>query len=451
MFGYYLDLALRSLRRTPVLTGLMVLAIGLGIGASMTMLTVLHVMSGDPLPERSGHLFYPTLDPRPLHEGQGERSSSSNGTMGADRDMAVDNFTYVDAMALLQTHRAPRQAAMAGGSVLVQSADPHSDAKPEFMPARYASVDFFALFDVPMRSGRVWNALDDEQRAHVAVITPQLQQRLFGNGDAVGQSLLLKGNVFTVIGVTGAWAPQPTFYQDVDSGRPFGHPDQVFIPFLTAVDLGMPVNGTSCWGKDNPSGKARYTSGACAWVQFWVQLDDAAQVSDYRQFLQGYAASQHQAGRFERPATSELYPMMDWLGRANWVPGDLRLQMTLALAFLFVCMLNIVALLLAKFLRRSGEISVRRAMGARRRDIFVQLGIEAALIGVAGGLLGLLIAQLGLWSVRQRPDDYASLAQMDSSMLFGTLILAIIASVLAGLLPAWRACHVPPGLQLKSA
>ena len=50
MFGYYFNLALRSLRRNKVLTALMVLAIALGIGASMTTLTVLHLLSGDPLP-----------------------------------------------------------------------------------------------------------------------------------------------------------------------------------------------------------------------------------------------------------------------------------------------------------------------------------------------------------------------------------------------------------------
>lgn len=449
MLGYYLGLALRSLKRTPILTGLMVLAIGLGIGASMTMLTVMHVMSGDPLPQRSAQLFYPTLDPRPLDDAH--RTSSSSGGIGFGHDGAVDNFTYVDAMALMDAKRAPHQAAMAGGNVLVQPVDPHSAAKPNFMAAHYATADFFAMFGVPFADGRAWGTQEDAKRAHVAVIVPELRQRLFGDGDAVGKQILLDGHVFTVIGVTGEWAPQPTFYQNVDSGRPFGHPDQVFIPFSTAIDLEMAVNGTFCWGKDDPSGKARRTSDSCAWVQFWVELDDAAQVSAYRQFLQSYAVTQHQAGRFARPATSALYPMMTWLARTNWVPGDVRLQMALALTFLFVCMLNIVALLLAKFLRRSGEISVRRAMGACRRDIFVQLGIEAALIGAAGGLLGLVIAQCGLWSVRQRPDDYAALAQMDSSMLFGTLVLAVAASILAGLLPAWRACQVPPALQLKSA
>ncbi|MDE2497668.1 MAG: ABC transporter permease, partial [Xanthomonadaceae bacterium] len=63
MFGYYLDLALRSFKRNRVLTALMVLALGLGIGASITTLTVLKLLSGDPLPQKSARIFAPEIDP----------------------------------------------------------------------------------------------------------------------------------------------------------------------------------------------------------------------------------------------------------------------------------------------------------------------------------------------------------------------------------------------------
>ncbi|MGA7297544.1 MAG: ABC transporter permease, partial [Rhodanobacteraceae bacterium] len=66
MLSYYLDLALRSLKRNTALTALMVLAIALGIGASMTTLTVLHVLSGDPLPQRSDKVYRPQLDPQDM-------------------------------------------------------------------------------------------------------------------------------------------------------------------------------------------------------------------------------------------------------------------------------------------------------------------------------------------------------------------------------------------------
>jgi putative ABC transport system permease protein len=57
---------------------------------------------------------------------------------------------------------------------------------------------------------------------------------------------------------------------------------------------------------------------------------------------------------------------------------------------------------------------------------------------------------LGLWAVRQQPASYAELAHLDPAMLLTTFLLAIVASLLAGLLPAWRACEVPPAIQLKS-
>lgn len=94
MFGYYLDLALRSLKRNKALTALMVLAIALGIGASMTTLTVLHVLSGDPVPWRSGELYYPQIDPR----------DAINYVPGTSQP--PDQVSWIDGMNLLQAKRA---------------------------------------------------------------------------------------------------------------------------------------------------------------------------------------------------------------------------------------------------------------------------------------------------------------------------------------------------------
>ena len=80
----------------------------------------------------------------------------------------------------------------------------------------------------------------------------------------------------------------------------------------------------------------------------------------------------------------------------------------------------------------------------------MQFLVEAGVIGVAGGAVGLLLALLGLWGVRQNPDAYARLAALDLPMLATTFVLAVGASLIAGLLPAWRACQVTPALQLKS-
>lgn len=434
MLRYYLQLAWRSLRRHPVVNGLMVLAIGLGIGASMTMLTVLHVMDADPMPGRSTHVFRPYLDPLPL--------DYTNSGMGPDPSI---NLTWPDAMALLHADKGVHQAAMAGTRALVM---PGEGRRPFQAMGRMTTRGFFAMFGLRFAQGGAWSARDDEAAARVVVVSAHLGRRAFGSDRVTGRSLHLDDHDYRIVGVVRDWAPRPMFYVD-DSARRYSGGDDYFVPLSTAISLGLPVSGSrSGWGKNSIGPK----SATMTWLQFWVQLDTAAQVAGYRRFLHNYAAQQKAAGRFERsPAkAARLYSLMGWLAARHIVPGEVSLQAGLALAFLFVCLLNIVALLLAKFLRRAGEISVRRALGARRCDIFAQFCTESALVGVLGGTLGLLLAEAGLWSVRQRPDDYAHLAQMDPGMLGLTVMAAILASLGAGVLPAWRAARVAPALQLKA-
>jgi putative ABC transport system permease protein len=94
---------------------------------------------------------------------------------------------------------------------------------------------------------------------------------------------------------------------------------------------------------------------------------------------------------------------------------------------------------------------VRRALGATRRAVFAQFLVEASIVGMAGGVLGLVLAELGLWGVRHQPAQYAGLARLDLAMFAFTFLVALVASLIAGLLPAWRACMVAPAPQLKDA
>ncbi|WP_199096804.1 ABC transporter permease [Dyella sp. ASV21] len=433
MFSYYLDLALRSLGRNKMLTALMVLAIALGIGASMTTLTVLHVLSGDPLPGTSGTLFYPQLEPRDMD--------------GFEPGMEPPRqITWIDGMNLLKAKRGDRQALMTGGAVPVQPAQSGMD--PFYSDARYTSSDFFSMFQVPFLYGRGWSAADDDNKARVVVISRTLNDKLFGGKDSTGQTLRLKEGAFRVIGVLDTWRPNPHFY-DVNMGN-YSNAEDIFVPLTTSRDMRFDHNGsTDCWGTGGGDDDHAETQ-PCVWLQFWVQLDSAAKVAAYKEYLEHYSQEQKALGRFERPVNVRLPGLMEWLDINKVVPGDVKLQTWLALGFLVVCLVNTVGLMLAKFLRRTGELGVRRALGASKREVFTQLLIESGVIGLAGGVGGLLLAFLGLWLVRLQPSSYASLAHLDLSMLVMTFLLAVGASLLAGLLPAWRACQVAPALQLKS-
>jgi putative ABC transport system permease protein len=437
MFAYYFDLALRSFRRNKALTALMILAIALGIGASMTTLTVFHVLSGDPIPQKSSMLFYPQLDPQ----------AKKNYTPG---DEPPEQLTRFDAERLLHDKRGDRQAMMTGGNVGVEPQQAGIDAF--YADSRYTTADFFGMFDAPFQYGSGWTATEDEKHERVVVIAKTLNDKLFGGGNSVGKTLRLNMHDFRIVGVLKDWLPTPRFY-DMNSER-YGKLEQVFLPFTVSRDLDMDRSGSmDCWddNKDNddPEGQTGLNA-SCVWLQYWVQLDSPAKVDAYRQYLVNYSDQQRAAGRFERPTNVKLRNVMEWLDYNKVVPSDVRLQLWLAFGFLLVCLVNTVGLLLAKFMRRSSEIGVRRALGASRREIFMQCLVEAGTVGLVGGVLGLGLALLGLWAVRQQPASYAELAHLDPTMLVTTFVLAIVASLLAGVLPAWRACAVAPAIQLKS-
>ena len=303
------------------------------------------------------------------------------------------------------------------------------------------------MFDVPLRYGRGWTASEDEAKARVVVISKELNDKEFGGADSTGKTLRIDGNDFRIIGVLDAWRLVPRFY-DLYSDN-YGVTESAFLPFSTSRDLDMGTQGnTNCWG--DSGGDSRAPNVPCAWVQYWVELESADKAGEYRNYLVNYSDQQRAAGRFERPTNVRLRNVVELLEFNKIVPGDVRLQLWLALGFLLVCLVNTVGLLLAKFLRRSGEIGVRRALGASRAEIFKQCLVEAGAVGLAGGVLGLLLALFGLWAVRQQPASYASLAHLDGSMLLLTFALAVLASLLAGLLPAWRAMQITPAVQLKS-
>ncbi|MCF5932182.1 ABC transporter permease, partial [Xanthomonas perforans] len=337
-------------------------------------------------------------------------------------------------------------AMMSGGSVAIEPQ--RSGLSPFKLNARFTSADFFAMFDVPLLYGQAWSGTSDERHERVAVISKSLNEKLFDGGNSVGREVRVDKNTFRIVGVLDTWKIDPRFYDITDT---YGSNEQLYVPFSTAMDLKLShYGGTNCSGKVE-AGDTTALNAPCNWVQYWVELENAKQAGDYKAYLENYSDQQRAAGRFTRPNNVRLRNVMQWLDYNKVVPSDVRLQLWLAMGFLLVCLLNTVGLLLAKFLRRSGEIGVRRALGASRGAIFAQCLVEAGTIGLAGGIGGLGLAWLGLWAVRQQPVDYAALAHLDITMLLLTFAIAIAASLLAGILPSWRAIQVAPALQLKSS
>jgi putative ABC transport system permease protein len=283
----------------------------------------------------------------------------------------------------------------------------------------------------------------------VVVIAGFLNDKLFGGANSVGRTIHIDDHDFRIIGVLRSWAPQPRFYAVHLGGRDYGKGEAVFMPLQGARADGMTPNTVMSYGSEHTDMQHLETAQSI-WLGLWVQLSSADEAPAYKLFLGNYAQQQVALGRFQLSRVA-LWDLMSWLRNEQVVPDDVRLQAGLALGFLLICVVNTVGLLLAKCLRRSREIGVRRALGASRGAIFAQFMVEAGIVGLAGGVLGLGFAELGLWGIRHQPAQYASLAHLDLSMFLFTFVVALVSSLVAGLLPAWRACAVAPAPQLKAA
>jgi putative ABC transport system permease protein len=437
MFGYYVELGMRSLKRNPVLTALMVLGIALGIAASMTSLTLMHIMGSDPIPWKSNVLHYVQLD-------NWDPNSPFKNSSGEDD--APDQVTYRDSKALMEAGKADLQSAMYKVSMPIQPENP--EVKPFLSLGRAAYSDFFAMFEPPFVYGNRWDRAQDKQHARVAVLSKDTNEKLFGGQNSVGKHVRMNELDYTVVGVLGEWKPRIKFY-DLTNGT-LNDPEEFYIPYTTAIELEAGGAGNnSCW-KNNDPGWQGYLESECVWQQFWVQLNSPERLAEYRSFLDNYVSEQKRLGRFPRPIHNNLFNVKEWLENQKVVPKDVEVQVGLSFAFLLVCLINTIGLLLAKFMRKSTEIGLRRALGAEKRQLFAQYIIESGVIGISGGILGLVFTFGGLWMVRALYEDYSNVARLDWSMVFTTITLAIAAAVLAGLYPTWRACQIAPAAQLKT-
>jgi putative ABC transport system permease protein len=94
------------------------------------------------------------------------------------------------------------------------------------------------------------------------------------------------------------------------------------------------------------------------------------------------------------------------------------------------------------------EVSVRRALGASRLQVFWQHVVECELVGIAGGAIGLLLS-LGILKIVAKLLPFGEIIRLDGEMILTAVFLSLIAGLLAGIYPAWRVCSVPPAMQLK--
>jgi putative ABC transport system permease protein len=434
MLAYQLRIAWLSLRRNPILSTLLVAAIALGVAISTTFVTVHHIYSGDPIPAKGDRLFHVEMDSwdpdRPFDRNHPERPPYQ--------------ITYRDMKGIMTSEIPTLQSGMFVASLTVH---PEGDLRPFREHTRMCFADFFPLFDAPFAFGRGWDATADAGPEPVVVIDSATNDRLFGGVDSVGKTLRIEDRIFTVVGVLGPWRPSPRHY-DPTTG-PFNEPEAIYMPFEFVRIFEIETAGNlRDWSDVGGASFEDHLASEATWIQMWVQLDTADQRADYAAFLDAYVIEQKALGRFARPLNNRLLDVMSWMRELEVVPREATTTLVISLLFLLVCSVNLIGILLGKFLARAPEVGVRRALGASRTSIFLQHLVECEVLGLIGGFAGLGLSVAVLALINRMLNNGGQFG-LDLTMIGAGVGLSLIAGLVAGTYPAWRICRVAPAIHLK--
>jgi predicted permease len=426
--------ALRQLRKAPGFTAVAIITLAMGIGANTAIFTLLDQTLLRSLPVkgpgqlallrfsgRSGGATRARLDDQlyfsyPMYRDLRDRNSVFSGLIATDL-----------AQVGLQWHN-----------------------QPELADAELVSGNYFDVLGIEPALGRLFVASDDvAQNANpVAVLSFNFWQRRFGSDPkVVGQNISINGHPFTVIGVSA-----PGFHSAVSGDHP-----AIFTPMMMKPQITPEWNDLeerrSIWlnilGRLKP-GLSR-EQGQAGIDQLWhsFRADELQRMGhSSQQFRDGFLTNSHlflDDGSKGVPAHGSL-------------PTTLIVIMGLSGLMALMSCANVASLLLVRASARVREISVRYALGALRRRLMQQLLTEGLLLGLAGGVIGIMLApQLAALLIRTIWDPtlypVAVTAHPDSRILAFNFGLGFLVSVLFSLAPAlqfWRP-DVIPALKQQTA
>ena len=457
MLAYSFQLALLSVKERWRLSLLAIITVAIGIGILMTIKAEAYQGLKLPLGEASLHYYLVQINNFEL-----------NGRTPLPEALRNPGLTYRDAMQLTRAETPAQNSSMNWKSLSVtNSLD--QDQQPLLASTVVTDAGFFQMFKPPMLYGAPWSAQVDIQMEPVAIISKKLNDYFFAGNNSVGKQIQINNELLTIVGVMDNWKLSRRFYDRSFNNYSVGAlPDDLYMPHPVAVaaELRRFVN-MYCW----PSERSRQfdfinndiqglMDSECTWINYWVQLDSDADVAAYKTYLSQYVAQQKELGRFPQEELNFLSNSRTLSEESSALDGRFALLQTLSTIFFVVCLMNTIGILLAKFMRKSKEVSLRRALGAKKKTVLMQYFLEVSIIGVAGGAIGLLFAWLGLqgrlqlyrW-IGDYQVSYADIAhnfQLDWVMVLTAISIALIGTILVGLYPIWRICNISPAAQLKA-
>jgi putative ABC transport system permease protein len=287
------------------------------------------------------------------------------------------------------------------------------------MPVVYGvSPSYTGIGNLMMVSGRLFDEEESEAAAPVCVLGEAAAAALFGGRDPIGEHVKVNEQWFQVIGVAG---PQLTVQADVGGLPAQDRNNLIYVPLMSAI---FRLEDAQSRLKDEIDG-------------IYLQMAAGTDPSASAELLRGMLNVTHRdAGDFSVIAPAELLAEQRRTQRIFEM-----VMVAIASISLLVGGIGIMNIMLASVLERTREIGVRRAVGARRRDVVRQFLIETTMISLAGGLMGIALGVM-------LSQVIGYLAGWSTIVTGTSIVLAFVVSVSIGLIfglyPAIRASRLDP-------
>ena len=431
MLFFYLRRAVRSLRRTPVMSAVMIVDMALGLAIWTIAYTAVSSHTRDPM-RTSGRIFHVDWGTAPAVE-----------LRGVDRYQQVLAhaphmlLSYRDAARLSRHEAVARSTRTFTSRLAVSVQQQHVETA-----ARFCTRDLFALFELPFRHGGAWDAAGERALAPEIVLDDASNRLLFDGENSVGRIVEIDGQGYRVRGVLAAMPERVRAYDFALTTAP-----AIYLPFELFVPLGARPDYLARRSLHGSS-MAELVISNDAFVQLWVQLDSAPQRARFETFLQSEARKRHGG---QRAARARLQPVASWMAASVPVPSGFLVFQVCAFIALLACSVNLSRLLIVKFQSRAPELALQRAVGATRASVFAQHMLEAVLVALLATELALAIAALSLVGINAIVPDRPAYFALDLEGVWLACAMGLGAGVLAGVLPALRMCQAAPATFLRSS
>lgn len=287
------------------------------------------------------------------------------------------------------------------------------------MPGVYGvEPQFREIAGLRVVSGRFFSTDEDEQRMPVCVLGEGAKANLFPQKDAVGESVKIQEQWFRIIGVLGN---QLTAQSELTGMKMQDLNNLIYVPINSMI---YRLQGARSYLKDEID-------------SIYLQLKKNADVGMVADMVRGVLNTSHRnAGDFRLIVPAELLAEQKRTQRIFEM-----VMVAIASISLLVGGIGIMNIMLASILERTHEIGVRRAVGARKRDVLRQFLVEAILISFVGGLLGIACG-FGLSRLVALMAGWSTIVTMNSILL--AFIVSVSVGLIFGIYPAAKAARLDP-------